>query len=99
MVTAPPKPKLSIRPIRTQALLWSDDARCHRIMPVDGWTTPSPHFVITSSESWPSKDADGGPLYYELTHVPTVRAIGAPYEAEVYPLEELAAFALELASY
>lgn len=99
MVTAPPKPQLSVRPIRTQAFLWSGDTRSHRIIPVDGWTTPSPRFVITSSDDWPLKELFGGTLCYEITLVSSGCPIGSPYEASVYPLEDLAAFAVELDSY
>ena len=81
-------------PIRTQHCIWQGSF--YQAVPVDGWSTGSPNFVITPSANWPRKDYAGAPLYYELTHVTTGFCVGAPYDAGQCTLEELADLADDL---
>ena len=81
----------TVRPIRTQHLIFFEGE--HRIMPVDGYTTGSPWFVITPSVNVMRDD------HWELTHTPTGYAIGGPWPGDRCTLNDLAALAQTLAAW
>ena len=82
------------RPILTQRCTYNYDAGGYIILPIDGWTTGSPHFVITPSAYVPADPEHPG--FYELIHLHTGYAMGKPYDGSVYSLNDLAALAAEL---
>ena len=86
MATPQPHP----RPIRTQSLVYDEEREQSVILPVDGWRTGSPCWVITPSTTDPE------PIGYRLTHVPTGRAIGSVFAADAYTLADLSLLACEL---